>query len=313
MAMQGKAMAGYALKRRAWVAGLIAAALILLAAPSWAEQPQPWGIGMLPSASPVRDRMDVFHTELLVIIFLIAALVCGLLLYVIMRFNARANPVPGKFAHNTTIEIIWTVIPVIILFIIGIPSMQLLYYSDKAVKPDMTIKVTGRQWYWSYEYPDHGNIAVDARAIWDGPGTNERQVADLLREASPKWLIPTNPPLRMLETDNRLVLPVGATVRVLITGSDVIHAWYLPALGVQKSAVPGRLNETWLKIDREGVYYGQCTQICGTGHGYMPIVVEAVSPDRFKTWVQAKQMTTGAIEISTPPDMRLATGAPPQR
>lgn len=281
-----------------WIAlifSLMPLVALFLAMPVLAEQPEPWGVSMLQGASPTREHIDNFHDELLVITSLIAVTVLSLLVFVMIRFNARANPTPNRFAHNTTIEIIWTVIPIIILFIIGIPSIKLIYYSDKAVKPDMTVKAVGHQWYWSYEYPDNGNFSIDSRAVWDNPGTTDQQAADLLKDVGPKWLVPTNPPQRLLEVDNRLVLPVGATVRVIVTAADVIHAWYLPALGVQKAAVPGRLNETWLKIDREGVYYGQCTQICGAGHGYMPIVVEAVSPDRFKEWVKGKQ-STGATE-----------------
>jgi len=262
----------------------------LAPASAWAEAPEPWGLTFMPGASPVRAMMDNFHNfYLMPMMFGVSALVLGLLAYLIIRFNRRANPVAGQFTHNTVIEIIWTAVPIIILAIIAIPSMQLLYYGDKVTKPDLTVKVTGHQWYWSYEYPDQGNIGFDARPIWDSSAVTDQQAADLLKEAAPNWLIPTPQPLRLLETDNRMVVPVGANVRILIAGADVIHSWYVSSLGVQKSAMPGRLNETWLKADREGVYYGQCTQICGIGHGYMPIVVEAVSPERFSAWAKSKQ------------------------
>lgn len=292
-------------KSRLLLGALTVGVVLLLTGTASAVQPEPWGMMMQPGASPVREHMDSFHTELLWIISFVTAFVLGLQLYVFVRFNKRAHPKPDQFAHNTTVEVAWTVIPIIILFIIAIPSMQLLYFGDKVAKADMTIKVIGHQWYWSYEYPDHGNIALDSRAIWDGPTTTEPQAQDLVKEASQKWLIPTNPPLRMLETDNRMVVPVGANIRILIAGTDVIHSWYVPALGVQKSAMPGRLNETWLKADREGVYYGQCTQICGTGHGYMPIVIEAVAPERFDAWVKSKH-TNGAL-APQPNAIQLAT------
>ncbi len=271
-------------------ASLISMVAFGMVSPAQAGRPEPWAYGFQPGASPVRTEMDHFHTVYLMpMMFGVSALVLGLLAYLIVRYNRRAHPVPAQFAHNTAIEIAWTALPIIILMIIAIPSMQLLYFGDKVAKPDLTVKVIGHQWYWSYEYPDYGNFALDARPIWESSVVTEEQVAALLKEATPNWLIPTDKPLRLLETDNRMVVPVGANVRVMVTGTDVIHSWYVPALGVQKSAIAGRLNETWLKADREGVYYGQCTQICGTGHGYMPIVIEAVSPERFAAWAKAKQ------------------------
>lgn len=266
--------------------------MIGFSASAMAGAPEPWGIGMLPGASPVRSMMDHFHDYYLIpMMFGISALILGLLLYLVLRFNKRANPVPAKFAHNTLIEVLWTALPIIILMIIAIPSMRLLYFADKVEKPDLTVKVTGHQWYWSYEYPDNGNFGFDARPIWESSAVTPEQAAVLLKDAAPNWLIPTPAPARLLETDNRMVVPVGANVRVLIAGADVIHSWYVPALGVQKSAMPGRLNETWLKADREGIYYGQCTQICGIGHGFMPIVVEAVTPERFAAWIKTKNPT----------------------
>lgn len=305
MAEQNMALTGWGADRRLMAGGLVVGGIMCLAGVAAAGQPEAWGMYLQPGASPVRDQMDSFHTLLMWIITFVALFVTGLLAYVVLKFNKRVHPQPDQFAHNTTLEVIWTAVPIIILFIIAIPSMQLLYYGDRVEKPDMTIKVIGRQWYWSYEYPDHGNFALDARGIWDGPTTTDQQALELVKEASPKWLIPTDPPLRLLETDNRMVVPVGANIRILMTASDVIHSWFVPALGVQQSNIPGRLNETWMKVDREGVYYGQCTQICGTGHGYMPIVVEAVSPERFAAWVKSKQ-TTGAIEPQ-PDAVQLAT------
>lgn len=270
-------------------AGVIGGVL-LAACPALANGPEPWGWAMEAGASPVRAEMDQFHNMYLMpMMFGVSFLVLGLLVYLIVRYNRRANPVAAQFAHNTMIEVAWTALPIIILMIIAIPSMHLLYFGDKVAKPDLTIKVVGHQWYWSYEYPDNGNFTFDSRPIWDSSAVTQQQADVLLKEAAPNWLIPNDKPLRLLETDRRMVVPVGANIRVLIAGTDVIHSWYVPALGVQKSAMPGRLNETWLKADREGVYYGQCTQICGVGHGYMPIVVEAVAPERFAAWAKTKQ------------------------
>ncbi|MGB4100467.1 MAG: cytochrome c oxidase subunit II [Alphaproteobacteria bacterium] len=305
MAKQNIARTGRCVDIRQVTCALVAGGVMCLADAASAGQPEAWGMYLQPGASPVRDHMDSFHTLLMWTITFIALFVTGLLAYVILRFNKRAHPKPDQFAHNTTLEVVWTAVPIIILFVIAIPSMQLLYFGDRIAKSDMTIKVVGHQWYWSYEYPDHGNFSLDARALWDGPATTDQQALDLAKEVSSKWLIPTDPPLRLLETDNRMVVPVGANIRILLAATDVLHAWYVPALGVQAATVPGRLNEVWFKADREGVYYGQCTQICGTGHGYMPTVVEAVSPERFAAWVKSKQ-TTGAIEPQSD-DVQLAT------
>lgn len=227
-------------------------------------------LGLQDAASPVMERLHDFHNILLWTIVSIAVFVTLLLLYVIIRFNKRANPVPSTTTHHTWLEVAWTGIPVLILLLIAIPSFRVLYYMDKAPNPELTIKVTGHQWYWSYEYPEYEGVAFDSRYIPD-------------EEIKPGQL-------RLLEVDNRIVVPVGVDVRVLVTGADVIHAFAVPALGVKKDAMPGRLNETWFNVTHEGVYYGQCSEICGTGHGYMPVAVEAVSKERFKEWLgQQKQ------------------------
>jgi cytochrome c oxidase subunit II len=232
-------------------------------------EPQNWQLGFQEAATPVKERIGDFHNELLIIITLITIFVLGLLAYVILRFNSRANPVPTRTTHNTLIEVIWTVVPVLILVIVAIPSFKLMYYMDRTQKADMTIKVTGHQWYWSYEYPDAGDIGFDSNIIPTAqlkPGQK-----------------------RLLDVDNRLVVPVGTNVRVLIAGSDVMHSWFIPSFGVQMYAVVGRLNETWFNVEREGVYYGQCNQICGVNHAFMPIVVEAVSKDAFAKWIDEKK------------------------
>jgi cytochrome c oxidase subunit 2 len=231
-----------------------------------AELPYDWQIGMQPAASPVREHIDALHNELLVIITLVALFVLGLLVYTMVRFNAKRNPVPSKVTHHTIIEITWTVVPVLILIVIAVPSFKLMYYMDHAQKADMTLKVTGHQWYWSYDYPDQGGISFDS---------NMMDQAEAAKERKP----------RLLEVDKPVVLPVQTVVRILVTGTDVLHSWFVPSMGVQEYAVAGRLNEAWLSIDHEGTYYGQCNQICGLNHPFMPIEIKAVSKEDFAKWV----------------------------
>lgn len=233
-----------------------------------AEQPQPWELGLQPAASLSAERIDSFHSLLLWIITLITLFVLGLLLYVMWRFRASKNPVPTRTSHNTLIEVLWTVVPIMILVIIAIPSFKLLYYVDKTHDAELTLKAIGHQWYWSYEYPD-SKVSFDAMMIED---------ADLKPGQ-----------LRLLDTDNRVVLPIHTNIRLLIASTDVIHAWTVPPLGININAVPGRLNETWVNIEREGVYYGQCFQLCGINHGFMPIAIQAVSKDAFANWLDDKK------------------------
>jgi cytochrome c oxidase subunit 2 len=227
-------------------------------------QPSPWQLGLQPSGSTIMDGIVSFHDLLLVIIALISAFVLALMFYVGVRFRAGANPVPSRTSHNTVVEVLWTVIPVLILVAVAIPSFRLLYFTDVTPQAEMTIKAIGRQWDWSYEYPDHGNFTFDA----------------LITDA--KDLKPGQP--RLLETDNHVVVPVNANIRVLVTAADVAHAWAVPAFGVKKDGYPGRLNETWFRAKREGIYYGQCSELCGTNHGFMPITVEVVSREAFARW-----------------------------
>src|SRR5215470_7666249 len=248
------------------VLALAGVGIAVTAAIAWAEAPRPWQLGMQAPATPVKERLSAFHDELLVIIFLIALFVLGLLLYVIIRFNQRRNPVPTRTSHNTVIEMLWTVVPVLILVIIAIPSFKLMYFMDRVPNPDMTIKVTGHQWYWSYDYPDQGDLAFDSNLIPESdlkPGQK-----------------------RLLDVDNPLVVPVDTVIRVYVTGTDVIHSWFIPSFGVQEYAVVGRLNESWMKVEHPGVYYGQCNQICGVNHAFMPIKVEAVTKDEFQHWLE---------------------------
>lgn len=261
--------------------------------------PEPWGLNFQAAATPVMERITEFHHMMLYIIIAIALFVLALLVYTVLRFNRRANPTPNRFAHNTLLEVVWTVIPIIILIIVAVPSFKLLYYGAKAEKIDLTVKAVGHQWYWSYEYPDHGGFTFDSRGIWDNPAVTKDQAEALIKEAAPKWLVVTPEPLRMLEVDNRMVVPVGKNVRVLTASADVIHSWAVAPFGVKKDAVPGRVNETWFRANKEGVYYGQCSQLCGANHAYMPIVVEAVSDDKFAAWV-ASHKTADAASGVTP-------------
>src|SRR5271155_950023 len=264
--------------------GSTACSLYALAAGPW-----PWEIGMQPPATPVKDRLTAFHDELLVIIFLITLFVMGLLLYVIFRFRHERNPVPTRTSHNTVIEMLWTIVPVVILVAIAIPSFKLMYYMDRVPNPDMTIKVTGHQWYWTYEYPDQNGLSFDSNLIPEAelkPGQK-----------------------RLLEVDNPLVVPVDTIIRVLVTGTDVIHSWFVPSFGVQEYAIVGRLNESWMNIEHAGTYYGQCNQICGVNHAFMPIKVEAVSKDAFQRWlVDAKKKFarhdngSEAVRLAAAPD-----------
>jgi cytochrome c oxidase subunit II len=274
-----RAISGIGAKRLCLVLGVAAVALFAAAAAAWAQAPQPWQLGMQAPATPVKDRIHSFHNELLVITFLITIFVLGLLLYVIVRFSARRHPIPTKTSHNPLIEILWTVVPVLILVIIAIPSFKLMYYMDRVPNADMTVKITGNQWYWHYDYADQ-KISFDSNLVED------------------KDLKPGEP--RLLAVDNPLVVPVGATVRAQVTGvpDGVIHSWYVPSFGVQEYAVPGRLNETWFRVEHEGTYYGECNQICGINHSRMPIAIKALAKPDFDKWLaEAKQKFAAAPEV----------------
>ena len=262
---------------------------LMAAAGAEAAEPKPWQLGFQPSATEVMDRLSAFHDLLLIIITLIAAFVLGLLVYVMWRFNNQRNPLPSRTSHNTVIEMLWTVVPVLILISIAIPSFKLMYYMDRVPNPEMTIKVTGHQWYWSYEYPDQGGLAFDSNIIPE----------DQLKAGQK----------RLLDVDNPLVVPADTIIRVTVTGTDVIHSWFVPSFGVQEYAIVGRLNESWMKIEHPGTYYGQCNQICGVNHAFMPIKVEAIPKDAFQRWlVDAKAKFarhddgTGAVHVAAVPD-----------
>ena len=224
-------------------------------------QPAPWEFRLQGSASPVMDNITWFHNFLLVLITLITLFVLALLIIVVVRFNARANPVPSRTTHNTLIEVAWTLIPVLILVGIAVPSFRLLFEQLDIPKADLTVKATGKQWYWSYAYPDNGKFEFDSL---------------LAQDKQP----------RLLGVDNELVVPVNKVIRVQTTGADVIHSFAVPAFGIKIDAIPGRLNETWFKATKTGMFYGQCSELCGKDHAFMPIAVKVVSDQEFAAWVE---------------------------
>jgi cytochrome c oxidase subunit 2 len=252
--------------------------------------PHPWQIGMQAPGSPVEQRIHSLNDAVTVIIVLITIFVGGLLGYVLWRYNAKRNPTPGTVSHNSVLEAAWTAIPVLILVGIFIPSLRLVYYEDRTHDADMTIKVTGHQWYWEYTYPDAGGMHFDSYMITDD---------ELKTDAQKK--------LRHLLVDNQLVLPVGKNIRILTTSADVIHSFFIPSLGVQRYAIPGRTIETWVRVDRPGDYYGECNQICGMNHSVMPISVHAVSPADFKTWLDQKNAKGSTASISGDQTVKLAS------
>ena len=251
------------------LAGLAGVLVAGIAAGALAAKPEPWQILFQTPESPVMERIVDFNTYVSVVIILITLFVLALLIVVVVRFNEKANPSPSKTTHNTLLEVVWTVIPVLILVAIGIPSVRILYFMDRNPAAEMTLKVIGHQWYWSYEYPDNGNFSFDSVM------TPDSDIKD--------------PTVRLLEVDNRIVLPVDTDIRLLFTSEDVIHAWAIPALVAKIDAVPGRINESWVRINRPGIYYGQCSELCGVNHGFMPIAVEAVPKATFQRWADDKK------------------------
>ena len=230
-------------------------------------QPSPWQMGFQQSAAPSMDEIIDFHNLVLWIIIAITVFVLALLLIIIVKFNAKANPTPSKTTHNTLLEVAWTVIPVVILVVIAIPSFRILFVQLNIPQSDLTIKAAGNQWNWTYTYPDE---KIEFTSI-------------MLQDADRMKLNP--PPPRLLGVDNPIVVPVNKVVRVHTTGADVIHAFAVPSFGVKIDAIPGRLNETWFKATREGVYYGQCSELCGKDHAFMPIEVRVVSEQAYATWL----------------------------
>ena len=256
---------------------LLTISSFLMASEVFANQPKEWQLGFQnPASDSMRDIVSFHNNLLLPIIIAISVFVLFLMLYACVRFRASANPNPSKRTHNVTVEILWTLIPCLILIVMAVPSFKILYKQDTIPKADLTIKAVGYQWYWGYEYPDE-NIIFDSYMI------EEKD----LRADQP----------RLLAVDNEVVVPVNKVVKVLITANDVLHAWALPAFGVKRDAVPGRINETWFKAEKEGTYYGQCSELCGIKHAFMPITVKVVSEDEYQKWLSEARVKFAKEEI----------------
>jgi cytochrome c oxidase subunit II len=272
------------------IAAAVAALAVLLphdAAFAGLGQPTPWQLGLQESATPVMDDVVWLHDFVLWIVTAIVIFVMALLLIIIVKFNARANPTPTRTTHNTLIEVAWTVIPVVILVVIALPSFRILFYQLNTPPADLTVKATGVTWNWKYDYPDNGDFEFDSLIIPD------------------KELKPGQP--RLLTVDNEMVVPVNKVVRMQVTGFDVIHSFTVPSFGIKIDAIPGRLNETWFKAVKEGWYYGQCSELCGKDHAFMPIAVHVVSDAEFNTWVEAAKKKFAA----NPPPGSLAAARLP--
>ena len=256
-------------KRSAALVIMVCALLALAgsgAAMAGLGQPSPWQFGLQQSATPVMDNIIWFHDFLLYIITAIAAFVLVLLLIVMVRFNARSHPTPSRTTHNTLLEVAWTTIPIMILLVIAVPSFKLLFFQLIPPPAELTVKATGKQWYWSYSYPDNGGFEFDSAMVKE----------ESLKQDQP----------RLLAADTEMVVPVNKNVHVLTTGADVIHSFAVPSFGIKIDAIPGRINETWFKATREGIYYGQCSELCGRDHAFMPINVRVVSEQAFAAWVE---------------------------
>lgn len=283
-----------------WIATALGAGMtsVLMAAPALAEelmgQPTDGAIGLQPAAAPLKHHAHFFHDMILLpIIIAISLFVLALLVWIVIRYNAKANPVPAKFSHNTALEIVWTLVPVLILMVIAIFSFRLLFEYHDTPKVDLTVKATGYQWYWGYEYPDQEIGEITSTMMSEEDVTKAGLPASLYR----------------LKASEPLVVPVNKVVRVQVTAVDVIHAFALPAFGLKTDAVPGRLNETWFKAEKEGTYYGQCSELCGVDHAFMPIEIKVVSQQAFDAWVASKKAPPPA-PAATPAVAAPAAGAP---
>jgi cytochrome c oxidase subunit 2 len=238
------------------------------------DAPEPWQTGFQDPATPTVEGMIHFHNYLLLFLIVIGMIVFWLLYKVVINFNETVSPRAEKFTHSSLLEIIWTILPAIVLLFIAIPSFTLLYSLDELIDPTITLKVIGHQWYWSYEYSDYNTLQGGETLAFDSYLIN---IDDLTKGA-----------FRLLEVDNRVILPINTHIRLLVTAADVLHSWAVPSFGIKVDACPGRLSQASLFLKREGVYYGQCSEICGVNHGFMPIVVKGVSVDNFIEWVTAK-------------------------
>ena len=269
--------------------------MIAGAGSAWSQTAQNWQLGFQAAHSPVQQGIEGLHDMVLWLMAAVTVFVASLLLYCVWRFRASVNPKASRVSHHTALEVAWTVLPVLILVVIAIPSFRLIYFEDRTEAADMTIKVVGHQWYWEYNYPDQGDVQFTSNMI------------------AQEDLKPGQ--LNRLDVDNRVVLPAGKNIRILTTSGDVIHSFFIPSLGVQRYAIPGRTIETWVRVDKPGVYYGQCNQICGTNHSAMPIAVEAMTEQNFATWIAAAKTKFAASSPANPDGavQRVASAANEQR
>jgi len=260
---------------RQLLAGAGSLSMLLASTAALASQPTPKALGFQEAATPIMEQIHAFHADrLLPIIIAISIFVLALLVWVAVRYNTKSNPTPSRTTHNVALEIVWTAVPILLLLVIAVPSFAIIDKEDNLPEADVTIKAIGHQWYWSYEYPDFEGIAFDSYMVPDEE-LNGRP--------------------RLLATDTHVVVPANTVVKVLITSEDVNHAWAIPAFGVKRDAIPGRINETWFKVEEPGLYYGQCSELCGIKHGFMPITVEVVSQEAFDAWVvEAKALYADA-------------------
>jgi cytochrome c oxidase subunit II len=269
--------------------GALVGAAVVRPALAGLGQPSPWQTGLQQAGTPVMGDIAWLHDLVLDIMMAIAALVLVLLLIVIAGFNQRTNPIPSTRTNNRFIEVSWTVVPVLILFVIGVPSFRFLFQEQNMPPAEITIKATGKQWFWTYSYPDNGQFEFDSLMLDDSARKADQP--------------------RLLAVDNEMVVPVNQVVRVQVTGADVIHSFAVPSFGIKIDTVPGRLNETWFKATREGVYYGQCSQLCGRNHAFMPIAVRVVSLLEFSAWVEDAKKKFAQDNVSRPASMASADGA----
>jgi len=251
------------------------------AAAAGTGKPEPWQLGFQDAATPMMEQVQSFHTMLLVIITGITLFVVALLAYVCWRFRESRNPEPSERTENTLIEVLWTTIPVIILVVIAIPSFKLLYFRDQIPDAQFSVKSVGKQWYWAYEYPDHGGFSYNS----------------FMKEADE--IDPSEGEIRKLSVTEPIVIPADTTVRFLITSTDVLHSFAMPSFGIKQDAIPGEMNQTWARVDEPGMYYGQCSELCGVGHSNMPIAVKVVPKDEFENWIETKQAEAGIEGDST--------------
>ncbi|MGL5114298.1 MAG: cytochrome c oxidase subunit II [Beijerinckiaceae bacterium] len=290
--------------RKLWSGASAGLAGVMMASPGFAQQdkgfgqPYDWQIGLQGSASEIMDFITSFHTGLFWMITVISIFVLALLGWCVLKFNDKTNPVPSKTTHNTMIEVVWTVVPVLILLIIVVPSFRLLRLQEEIPPADVTLKVTGKQWYWTVEYAkDAGGFTFDAIML------DEKQRADAIAKGAKPGEVP-----RLLAVDNEIVVPVNKVIRVQVTAADVLHAFAMPSLGIKRDAVPGRLNETWFKATREGLYYGQCSELCGTNHAFMPAAIRVVSDAKYAEWQElAKKKYASTLDDG---GVRLAASQP---